>query len=77
MLKSFQDKKGEMTSETVSKIAKELEHYRNLASARAHDVYEQGQAGLEEVGEHVRRILLPALRLPLAPAMLFPASSGI
>ncbi|MCX4310487.1 MAG: hypothetical protein OSJ28_09375 [Desulfovibrio sp.] len=63
MLKSFQDKKGEMTSETVSKIAKELEHYRNLASARAHDVYEQGQAGLEEVGEHVRKNPLASLAI--------------
>lgn len=63
MVKSLEEKKGEMSSETAAKIARELEHYRNLAADRAHYMYEQGQAGLEEVGAQVRKNPLASLAI--------------
>ncbi len=55
MLKTAEDKKSEITSDMVSRLARELAHYRHEAAHKADQLRDAGQAGLEEVGEQVRR----------------------
>lgn len=61
MVKSFEKKNSPETNEMFDKISKELASLRALAGDRAHKVYEAGQSGMEEVGEHVRRNPLASL----------------
>lgn len=55
IVKTVESKKGELSQDVVSRIAKELEHYKQAAAHKADQLRDVGQAGLAEVGEHVRR----------------------
>lgn len=61
IVKTVDGKKDEATAELIDKVSRELEHIRSLASDRAGKIYDAGQAGLDEVGEHVRRNPLASL----------------
>lgn len=63
LVKSLESKKGEFSADAAEKIAKELHHYRNLASSEARQLYEQGQAGLDEVGDKVRNNPIASLAI--------------
>lgn len=39
----------------AARLSRDVEHYRHLASARAAQLRDLGQAGIEDVGEQVRR----------------------
>lgn len=54
IVKSIENKKGVDVSELVDKLTKEISGLRANASDRAHQLYDAGQAGIEEVGSHVR-----------------------
>lgn len=49
------NKVHETAEELGSKLSKDIEHYRHLAAARAAQLRDLGQTGLEDVGEQVRR----------------------
>ena len=55
LVKSLGEKGEEASSDMVAKLEKELEHYRKLAADKMHKAYEAGSAGIEQVGEQVRR----------------------
>lgn len=55
LVKSLADGGSEVSSDMISKLEKELEHYRKIAADKVHKVYEAGSAGIEQVGEQVRR----------------------
>lgn len=61
MVKNLETKHHEVCGEVHAKIADELEHYRKLANKHAQKVYDAGQAGIEEVGSHVRENPLASL----------------
>ncbi|OQX07227.1 MAG: hypothetical protein BWK73_28635 [Thiothrix lacustris] len=48
--------KAEATSATLGEnIESKVEHYHDKAEQKLHDVYEAGNAGLNDVGEHIRK----------------------
>ena len=55
LVKSLGEKGGEASSDMVAKLERELEHYRRMAADKVHKAYEAGSAGIEQVGEQVRR----------------------
>lgn len=64
LARMLDEKKGEITADVASKISGELERYRRLAHEQAHRLYDAGAAGVEEVGDQVRRN--PVLSLAIA-----------
>lgn len=61
LVKSLGDSGSAASSDLVAKLEKELEHYRKLAADKMHKVYEAGSAGIENMGEHVRKNPLACL----------------
>lgn len=61
LLKHVENKKDAVEDDLASKIARELDHYRSLASKNAHRIYDAGQNGMEEVSDHVRANPLASL----------------
>lgn len=55
VLKSYEGKGKDAAEDMAHRIAREIEHYRNSAMQRAGQLRDAGQAGLDEVGEQVRR----------------------
>lgn len=55
IVKTVEDKKGELSSDIVARIAREMDHYKQIAGHKADQLREAGQAGLDELGEQVRR----------------------
>lgn len=48
--------KTEATSDTLVKnVESKVEHYQDQAGQKLHDVYEAGNAGLNDVSEHIRK----------------------
>lgn len=64
IVKTFEGKKSEVNSDILEKLTKEIEQLRAGASNRASQLYNAGQAGLEEVGDQVRQN--PLLSLAIA-----------
>lgn len=63
LVKTAESKRAEISHETLEKLTHELENLRKNAGEHAHRIYDAGQAGLEEVGEHVRRSPLTSLAI--------------
>lgn len=63
MVKTAESKRSEVSHEVIEKLTKELENLRKNAGEHAHKIYNAGQAGLDEVGEHVRRSPLTSLAI--------------
>lgn len=61
MVKSMENKKGAEVSEVLDRLSKEVSSLRAQAGERAQKLYDAGQAGVEEVGEHVRQNPLASL----------------
>lgn len=61
IIKSIEDKKSAEASDLVDKLTRELAALRSGASDKAQKLYDAGQAGVEEVGEHIRRNPLSSL----------------
>lgn len=55
IVKTVEDKKGEFSSDMASRIAKEMDNYKQFAGHKAEQLRDAGQAGLNELGEQVRR----------------------
>lgn len=55
LVKSLGDSGSAASSDLIAKLEKELEHYRKMAADKMHKVYEAGSAGMENMGEHVRK----------------------
>lgn len=63
LARDVQERKGEVSADFASKIAKEIEHYRKLASEGAQRAYAAGQNGLEDVGDQIRQNPLTSLAI--------------
>lgn len=63
ILKNVESKRSEVSHEVLEKLTKELESLRKSAGDQAQRIYEAGQSGLDEVGEHVRRSPLTSLAI--------------
>lgn len=63
LVKAVDNKKTDLTSDMASRIAREVEHYRQSAAHKADQLRSAGEAGLEEVGEHVRRNPIASLAI--------------
>lgn len=63
LVKNFEEKKGDVANDIISKLSGELEHYRDMASSSARKMYDAGQNGLEEVGEQIRNNPLASLAI--------------
>lgn len=63
LVKTAESKRAEVSHEAMEKLTRELENLRKNAGAQAHKIYDAGQAGLDEVGEHVRRSPLASLAI--------------
>lgn len=63
MVKNVESKKDDITSDMAARIAREVEHYRQSAAHKAEQIRDAGAAGLEEVGEQVRRNPLASLAI--------------
>lgn len=61
IIKSAEEKRHDFTTDMAHKIAKELEHCRHKAAERAEHLRVAGEAGLHEVGDHVRQNPLVSL----------------
>lgn len=55
LVKSMGESGSAASSDLIAKLEKELEHYRRIAADKMHKVYEAGSAGVENMGEHVRK----------------------
>lgn len=64
MVKNFETTKGEKASDLVDKLSAELEKLKSGAKNQAGRLYDAGQDGVEELGEHVRKN--PLLSLAIA-----------
>lgn len=69
-LKSAETKKQELTGDALHKMAKELEYYRQKAADGAVYLRDAGEAGLDTVGEQVRRNPLMSLLLAFGAGCL-------
>lgn len=61
LVKNAEGKKTEVSEDLLERLTRELEQIRKTARAQAHNIYESGQAGLEEVGAQVRKNPLTSL----------------
>lgn len=71
VVKSLEDKKSDLASDLADKLSKEFEHYRDAASDRARKLYDAGQSGMDEVGEHVRRNPVASLLIAFGVGCVF------
>lgn len=55
LVKSLSDSGSAVSSDLIAKLENELEHYRKMAADKMHKMYEAGSAGVESMGEHVRK----------------------
>lgn len=61
IIKSVEEKRHDLTDDMAHRIATEIERCRHKAAHRAGELRAAGQAGIEEVGEHVRQNPLASL----------------
>lgn len=54
IVKSADSKKTEVSEDLIDKLTRELENIRHSAKSGANKIYDAGQTGYEEVGQHVR-----------------------
>ncbi|WP_165072387.1 DUF883 family protein [Desulfovibrio sp. ZJ200] len=55
LVKSLGESGSAVSSDLIAKLENELEHYRKMATDKMHQMYEAGSAGVESMGEHVRK----------------------
>lgn len=70
LLKSVNSKGQDATSDLAARIAQELENCRHKAAQRAGQLRDYGQAGMEEVGEHVRQNPLASIAIAFGAGYL-------
>lgn len=63
LVKTAGEKRSEITHEVMEKLTKEIEELRKHAGHRAHQLYEAGNAGLDDISERVRRNPLASLAI--------------
>lgn len=63
IVRTADNKRTEVSGDIIDKLTRELENLRKSAMSRAHKVYESGQAGVEELGDRVRRNPLASLAI--------------
>lgn len=61
LLKTFSSKGQDLGGDLAARIAKELKDYKNIASEKAGQLRDAGQAGLGDVEEQVRKNPLASL----------------
>ncbi len=71
VVKSLENRKDEATSDMAEKLNRELEKLRNFASERAQKAYDAGHAGIDEVGEQVRRNPVASLLIAFGAGCVF------
>lgn len=55
LFNNFESRKSDELSSLVDKLSKEIAQLREGANTKAQQLYDAGHAGLDEVGEHVRK----------------------
>lgn len=55
LLKSLKNKTEATASSLGENIESKMEHYQDQAGQKLHDAYAAGNAGLNDVGEHIRK----------------------
>jgi len=70
IVKTIENKKSDLTSDMASRIAHEVEHYRQSAVQRAGQIRNAGEIGLEEVGRHVRQNPIASLAIAFGTGWL-------
>lgn len=55
LLQSLKDKTAATSDTLVENVESKVEHYQDKAGQKLHDVYEAGNAGLNDVSEHIRK----------------------
>lgn len=66
IVKTVEAKNGELTSDMAARFAKEMEHYKKFAGQKVDQLRDAGQAGLDELGDQVRRNPVASLGVAFA-----------
>lgn len=55
IVKAVENRKDDVATDVLDKLSRELDRLRSGAHLRAREIYDAGHAGMDELGEQVRR----------------------